>query len=165
MRQLVSQWNEPKEYERFALNRGDIVFSLDRPFIATGIKVARVSTEDIPSLLLQRVGRFLIHDTYLTRDYLFLWLHSTEFTQQIDPGRSNGVPHVSSKQVEDANIAVPPPEEQHRLLGLVERVLTICDRLETQLATAQTESSRLLEAVLHKALEETGASAREPVAH
>jgi len=36
---------------------------------------------------------------------------------------------------------------------------------ETQLAAAQTESSRLLEAVLRRALEGSGATTREPVAH
>jgi hypothetical protein len=41
-------------------------------------------------------------------DYLFLWVHSPQFSEQIDPGRSNGVPHISSKQVEAALIFIPP---------------------------------------------------------
>jgi hypothetical protein len=44
-------------------------------------------------------------------------------------------------------------------------MMAICDRLEAQLTTAQTESSRLLEAVLQKALEEASASTRERVTH
>lgn len=34
------------EFERFALGEGDIVVTLDRPIIATGVKVARVARED-----------------------------------------------------------------------------------------------------------------------
>ena len=34
----------------------------------------------------------------------------------------------------------------------VDELMTVCDRLESQLATAQTESRRLLEAVIHEAL-------------
>ena len=34
--------------------------------------------------------------------------------------------------------------------------MSLCDRLETQLTTAQTESRRLLESVLHHALNAPG---------
>jgi type I restriction enzyme S subunit len=46
-----------KEFKRFKLDVGDIVISLDRPLISTGLKVARVSRDDLPCLLLQRVGK------------------------------------------------------------------------------------------------------------
>ena len=52
-------WREPafidkamaKEFERFALDDGDIVLSLDRPLITTGLKVAQVRKSDLPCLL------------------------------------------------------------------------------------------------------------------
>jgi type I restriction enzyme, S subunit len=47
---------------------------------------------------------------------------------------------------------LPPLAEQHRIVGRVDELMALCDRLETQLATAQTASRRLLEAVLHEAL-------------
>jgi type I restriction enzyme S subunit len=47
---------------------------------------------------------------------------------------------------------VPPLAEQRRIVAKVEELLALCDRLEAQLTTAQTESRRLLEAVLHEAL-------------
>jgi type I restriction enzyme, S subunit len=140
------------EFKRFQLDEGDVVLSLDRPFIVTGTKVARVRPEDLPSLLLQRVGRFQPKLEQLCPDYLFLWLHSPHFTSQIDPGRSNGVPHISSKQVESAEIFVPSLTEQHRIVAKIEELMALCDWLETQLTTTHTESRRLLEAVLHEAL-------------
>jgi type I restriction enzyme S subunit len=39
------------------------------------------------------------------------------FRRQIDPGRSNGVPHISSKQVEAAEIVIPPLDEQRRMVA------------------------------------------------
>jgi len=36
--------------------------------------------------------------------------------------------------------------------ALVEELMALCDRLETQLTDVQIESRRLLEAVLHEAL-------------
>ena len=140
------------EYDRFRLLEGDIVLSLDRPFIATGTKVARVRAKDLPCLLLQRVGRFQVNPRLLAPDYLFLLIESPQFTEQIDPGRSNGVPHISSKQVESAEIFLPPLAEQHRIVAKVDELMALCDQLEVQLTRSQTDSRRLLEAVLDAAL-------------
>lgn len=48
--------------------------------------------------------------------------------------------------------ALPPFAEQHRIVTKVDELMTLCDRLEAQLTTTQTESRRLLEAVLHEAI-------------
>jgi type I restriction enzyme S subunit len=140
------------EFSCFSLEAGDIVLTLDRPFIATGTKVARVSAADLPSLLLQRVGRFVEVAPGLDDDYLFLWINSPHFNQQIDPGRSNGVPHISSKQVESASLFVPPLAEQHRIVAKVDELMALCDQLEQQLSQADQQRRRLLEAVLAEAL-------------
>ena len=62
-----------EEFERFRLTEGDVILSLDRPFIVTGTKVARVKAKDLPALLLQRVGRFILSQA-LNPDYVFLWI-------------------------------------------------------------------------------------------
>jgi len=140
------------EFERFLLNEGDIVLTLDRPFIVTGTKVARITAADLPSLLLQRIGRFVETASGLSDDYLFMWVNSPHFNEQIDPGRSNGVPHISSKQVETAEIFVPPLAEQRRIVAKVDELMALCDRLEASLATANETRRRLLEALLAEAL-------------
>lgn len=139
------------EFERFLLNEGDVLLSLDRPFIVTGTKVARVCAADLPALLLQRVGRFIVSSS-LDPDYLYLWVTSPHFTAQIDPGRSNGVPHISSKQVEAAKLFVPPLAEQHHTVAKVNALMALCDQLEANLITASTTRVRLLEATLCGAL-------------
>ena len=140
------------EFERFLLAEGDIVLTLDRPFIVSGTKVARVTSDDLPSLLLQRVGRFVEIRTGLSEEYLFNWINSPHFNEQIDPGRSNGVPHISSKQVEAAEMFVPSLAEQRRIVAKVDELMALCDRLEAALAEADTTRQHLLEALLHEAL-------------
>lgn len=49
-------------------------------------------------------------------------------------------------------IPVPPLAEQLRIVATVDALLVVCDKLEAQLTVAETESSRLLEAVLNQAL-------------
>ena len=49
-------------------------------------------------------------------------------------------------------IPLPPLTEQRRIVTKVDELMAFCDQLETQLATAETGLSRLLDLVLHKAL-------------
>ena len=63
--------------------------------------------------------------------------------------------NVSRAVIYGLLIPVPPLGEQRRIVAKVDELMTICDRLEEQLSTAQTERARLLEAVLHEALETT----------
>jgi type I restriction enzyme S subunit len=140
------------EFERFRLNEGEIVLTLDRPFIVTGTKVARITATDLPSLLLQRVGRFVETAPGLDDRYLFLWINSPHFNDQIDPGRSNGVPHISSKQVEAAKIFVPTLAEQLRIVAKVDALMALCDRLEASLTATAATRRRLLDALLAEAL-------------
>ena len=140
------------EFERFRLREGDVVLSLDRPFIATGTKVATISKGDLPALLLQRVGRFVI-DGDLDPNYLLIWINSPHFSEQIDPGRSNGVPHVSSKQVESAKIILPRLDEQRRFVAKVRELMALCDQLESCLKANAEHSSRLLEVLVQRVLE------------
>ena len=47
---------------------------------------------------------------------------------------------------------LPPLPEQHRIVAKVDELMALCDQLEAQLTTTQTDSRRLLEAVLRDAL-------------
>ena len=42
--------------------------------------------------------------------------------------------------------------EQHRIVAKVDELMVLCDRLEAQLTTTQTEARRILDAVLQRAL-------------
>ncbi|WP_153110445.1 restriction endonuclease subunit S [Propionivibrio limicola] len=118
---------ESWRYPSYALEAGDILISLDRPLISSGIKVARVRANDLPALLLQRVGRFLLKPGLIDPDFLYAFLQSSYFIQAISGhDQSLGVPHISPGQVE----AVMLP------LLLLDEQRNIASRLKTQLAEA-----------------------------
>jgi type I restriction enzyme, S subunit len=111
--------------ERILKSLSFIVLALDRPLVSNGLKVARLSAKDLPSLLLQRVGRFQIKGE-LESDYLFAFLNSSGFINEITGhDQSIGVPHISPKQVESIEIPLPSPAEQKRIVGI------LSDRLST----------------------------------
>ncbi|MCA1560958.1 MAG: restriction endonuclease subunit S, partial [Acidobacteria bacterium] len=87
--------------------------------------------------------------------FLELVLNSPLITEIARTETTGGAaPRVNVATVKGYPIPLPPLDEQHRIVARVDELLALCDRLEAQLTNAQTESSRLLEAVLHKALEE-----------
>lgn len=137
------------EFQDFELHEEDLLISLDRPLINTGIKVARVSMKDLPCLLLQRVGRVIFKGTDLLPEYVFGWLRSPNFADAIDPGRSNGIPHISPKDIE--RIPFDPPGVRQQ-----SRVVEQFNELETKLLLVkrvQQETSEEMDALLPSVLD------------
>jgi len=67
-------------------------------------------------------------------------------------GTSLSMKNVSRAVIYALPIPLPPLAEQHRIVAKVDELMALCDRLEAQLTTTQTETRHLLEAVLHQAL-------------
>lgn len=67
-------------------------------------------------------------------------------------GTSLSMKNVSRAVIYALLVPLPPLAEQHRIVAKVEELMALCERLEAQLTTTQTESHHLLEAVLHEAL-------------
>jgi type I restriction enzyme S subunit len=51
-------------------------------------------------------------------------------------------------------VPLPPLAEQHRIVAKVDELMAVCDQLEQSLAAEQTERARLLEVLLHDALDD-----------
>jgi type I restriction enzyme S subunit len=54
--------------------------------------------------------------------------------------------------VRSLKIPFLPEDQQHRIVARVDALMALCDQLESSLTTATTTRSRLLEALLHEAL-------------
>lgn len=105
---------EPKrveEYQEYRLNSGDIIIGMDRPFTSSGFKISRLSIGDVPSLLVQRVGRY--HPESINQDYLHVILSDWRYQKQV-LRRAQGmdIPHISKTDILSPKIPVPPRHEQ-----------------------------------------------------
>src|SRR2546422_8583563 len=59
---------------------------------------------------------------------------------------------ISASNLKEVKIPLPPLAEQHRIVAKMDELMALCDQLEAQLTTTEADSRRLLEAVLHEAL-------------
>ena len=63
-----------------------------------------------------------------------------------------GKPGLNLDNIRSLNTPIPPLVEQHRIVARVDELMALCDQLEAQLTTTQTDSRRLLETVFQAAL-------------
>ena len=99
--------NTDPALRRFELRLGDLVLGMDRPWIGSGVRVAAVSDDDLPSLLVQRVARLRAREP-LTQGYLQLLLSSWQFQTHFEPILTGvSVPHVSPEQIGSFRFPMP----------------------------------------------------------
>ncbi len=136
------------DFLRFDLKSGDVLIALDRPIISTGIKVAQVVESDLPALLLQRVARAQYRRDDILPDYFFHWLRSPHFIKAIDPGRSNGIPHISHKDIEKIPFVAPSLAEQRRIVAELDALQAKVRLLKQLQAETASELNALLPSIL-----------------
>jgi type I restriction enzyme S subunit len=66
----------------YLLKPGDVVLAMDRPWIEAGLKTARITEDDLPSLLVQRVARLRAKPS-LNQRFLYYVITSPAFTEHV----------------------------------------------------------------------------------
>ena len=118
----VVYWNKPitEQLQVFELVAGDIVVGLDRPWVSGGTRVCWVTQKDLPALLLQRVCRIRAKENIDSR-WIYHWIASKSFQEALSIETTGvSVPHISTKQIEQFSITLPPIEVQHQICDILE---------------------------------------------
>lgn len=111
--------SEAAAHQAYALREGDVVIGMDRPVIRGGVRVAQVRERDLPSLLLQRVARLRARSE-LEQGYLLLLLSDRRYSDYLAPIFTGiSVPHISPSQIANYRVALPPIEEQRKIVAMV----------------------------------------------
>jgi type I restriction enzyme S subunit len=130
------------DFADYQLREGDLVFGMDRPIISGGVRVAKISTADLPALLLQRVARIRPH-AELDADFALLVLSGKSFVDYLTPIFTGiSVPHVSPDQISSFRIALPNRIEQPEIVKWLKTGTTT---LDTSIESAQREIDLLYE--------------------
>jgi restriction modification system DNA specificity domain protein len=103
--------------EQYRLREGDVVIGLDRPYIGSGLRCAKLSRTDEGSLLVQRVLR-IRNSPDLLASYFFYAVQRQAFYDHLAPSFTGiSVPHISEKQILSYKVPLPPPHEQERIVA------------------------------------------------
>lgn len=133
------------EGSRTRLEEGDILISITGDvgmlgLIPSGFGEAYINQH---TCLVRRVN-LLANNNYLP-DFL-----RSPFAQVQFRGPQRGIKNsFRLTDVTQMLIPLPPLAEQQRIAARVSELMTLCDEVENQIATSETQSSRLLESLLH----------------
>ena len=99
--------------KKYSLEEGDIVIAMDGSLV--GKSFSRLTKDDIPSLLLQRVAR--IRSGLIDMNYLKEWVCSDFFTKHCNSLKTaSAIPHIAPKDIQNFSINLPDSkEEQHKI--------------------------------------------------
>lgn len=142
-----------KEIEpRSMLRRGDILINL------VGASIGRSAIYDLDeeANINQAVAlvRMTDPEDRPSLEYLLKYLNSDVAVDLMLGSRvTTAQPNISLADVAGFPVPFPPLAEQHRIVAKVDALMALCDQLEAALTTADTTRTRLLEALLHEALE------------
>jgi type I restriction enzyme S subunit len=142
----------PKKTEgtRTQVSKGDLLI------VITGAGVTNPALLDCElgeAYVSQHVALVKPTDTGLSRWLLLcLMAPSGGRSELVERAYGAGKPGLNLENIDTLTVPIPPLAEQHRIVAKVDELMARCDRLEEQLATIQSESGRLQEAVLSQVL-------------
>ena len=143
--------NDCSAYSRFALQDGDVVIAMDRPWVKAGLKRAQISAEDLPSLLVQRTSRLRTLGR-MRMDFLSHLTGSQSFSRHLLEVQTGiGVPHISGKQIESFKFMLPPMSDQESIANTLNELLLNTQRLDEIYEEKLTALDELKKSLLHRA--------------
>ncbi|KLV09232.1 restriction endonuclease EcoAI subunit S [Photobacterium aquae] len=128
----------------------------NRPFVETDIMIGRYGPP-VFQILRGLSGTYnvalmkaeLVGDS-IHNDYLF-WLLSEPFIQKLvtsESERTAGQSGVRKELIYDFVIALPPKQEQHRIVAKIDELMALCDQLEQQTEASLGAHQVLVETLL-----------------
>jgi type I restriction enzyme S subunit len=155
------RWNETRywphekaeQYQHLGVSEGDIILAMDRPVVSAGLKLARASAADVPCLLVQRVAR-IRPKADLCWPFVYFGMQSSEFVKHLLQGQTGTqLPHISGKSISSYELALPPLNEQRRIVAKIEELFSDLDAGVAALERASANLKRYRAAVLKAAVE------------
>ena len=111
---------DPKDYKenfvKFRVEKGDLVIAMSG---ATTGKLG-INNSDTVFYLNQRVGKFLPKEN-LAKKYLHYFL-STRVEENLRISAGSAQPNLSTEQIKNLEIPLPPIDEQKRIVGILDEV-------------------------------------------
>ena len=111
-------------YSDIVLKENDILLALNRPITQGMLKIAKLSANDVPSILYQRVGRIEFKSKNLDRDFYFYLLNTEVFRFVSRKSIGSDQPFISTTELKKLELVKPPLQEQQKIA----KILTTWDK-------------------------------------
>jgi type I restriction enzyme S subunit len=139
---------EDRELDEFALRPGDVL-------ICEGGEAGRAAVWDgrEDDIYFQKaLHRVRLHEELLPEFFVYYLRASADAGRLASYSTGATFMHLTGQLLASLPIPVPPKEEQQRIVHKIDELTSLCDELECALALEENECAKLLESLLHEAL-------------
>ena len=153
--ETIKHWpkEEYDDLKRFSLEKNDIVLAMDRPWVKSGLKIAKITPKELPSLLIQRTACIRAPKD-ISSDFVFYALQTEKFIKHLVSQQNGvGVPHISGKQILSYKISIPKYVEQQSIVETLDSLKSKVDCLQANYAQISQECDALKQAILRQVFE------------
>jgi type I restriction enzyme S subunit len=112
--------SEFDSFKRYQLEEGDVILAMDRPIVGDGLKMAWVTQDDLPALLVQRVCRLRGKPGAALTNFVRYVLAAPEFSAhvyRITTGAN--IPHISGGDIAAYEFDLPTLDEQAHIVEVL----------------------------------------------
>lgn len=147
----TAYWNieELEKYARFKILQNDILVAMDRPWISTGFKITLVKENDPHMLLVQRVARLRVKESF-GANFLFQILSMPEFKKHCRITETT-VPHISPTDFKSFELIKP----DNHLIEKFEKIAKLIHSQKAKMWNSSLEYKNLFDSLQNQAFSGT----------
>ncbi len=149
---LPKHYLENDKLKHLVLKKDDIVMALNRPMLNNKLKISQLSKNDVPSILYQRVGKFILKKN-LEPKYLLYYFQSPDFTKWLSIQlKGVNIPFINqTKLLAFDDFPMVDVELQKQIVQQIESRLSVCDKVEETITVNLQKAEALRQIILKKA--------------
>ena len=147
----TAYWNEKEleKYSRFKILQNDILVAMDRPWISTGFKITLVKENDPNMLLVQRVARLRVKESF-GANFLFQILSMPEFKKHCRITETT-VPHISPTDFKSFDLIKPA----NHMIEKFEKIAKLINIQKDKMRDSEVQNDNLFASLQNRAFNGT----------
>ena len=152
MRYFITE-SKYESMKAFTTEAGDFLISCSG---ATLGRIVYLPEGTVPGIINQALLKLTLSHEVIKPEY-FLKLFRSQYIQEIIWGNAKGMAQpnmVGVKELKQILIPLPPMEEQIEILQKADSLMALCDELEQQIETSQTQIEQLMLSCLKEVFEQ-----------
>ncbi len=132
------------DLERYQLAEEDVILAMDRPIVGDGLKLAWIKSEDLPTLLVQRVCRLRGTPGVVLTNFIRYVLAAPDFSAHIHRITTGAnIPHISGKDIASYEFDLPDLNDQVRIVDCLSAYDDLIATNQRRIALLEDAARRL----------------------
>lgn len=146
----ILQPNEAPSRARKIVYKGTLIYSTVRPYL---LNIAIIDKEFKPEPIVSTAFAVIHPFSIIIAQYLYFYLRSNPFIEYVESQmKGMAYPAINDGQLYQGLVPLPPLAEQKRIVTKVDKLMKLCDELETKLTQTQTEREKIINAAVKQLL-------------